>query len=100
MRVDYSDGAADARSLIREFHLTYPMLRDPDGKVGDRYGVRGLPTTVILDLKAGSCSCYKARRRRRASARRSLNVTSASAIAASLTLSRGPGQCAVIDQMG
>ncbi len=47
--VDYSDDAASARSFIREFHLTYPMLRDPDGLVGDRYGVTGLPTTAILD---------------------------------------------------
>jgi cytochrome c biogenesis protein CcmG/thiol:disulfide interchange protein DsbE len=49
--VDYSDAEGNARSFIREFHLTYPMLRDPDGKVGDRYGVTGLPTTVILDAQ-------------------------------------------------
>ena len=47
--VDYSDDPGRARSFIREFHLTYPMLRDPDGKVGDRYGVSGLPVTAILD---------------------------------------------------
>jgi cytochrome c biogenesis protein CcmG, thiol:disulfide interchange protein DsbE len=47
--VDYSDAADSARSFIREFHLTYPMLRDPDGRIGDRYGVTGLPTTAILD---------------------------------------------------
>lgn len=47
--IDYSDDLGSARSFIGEFHLTYPMLRDPDGRVGDRYGLRGLPTTAILD---------------------------------------------------
>jgi cytochrome c biogenesis protein CcmG, thiol:disulfide interchange protein DsbE len=49
--VDYSDAAGSARDFIREFNLTYPMLRDPDGKVGDRYGVTGLPATAIIDSR-------------------------------------------------
>ena len=49
--VDYSDGAASARDFIDQHGLTYPMLRDPDGKVGDRYGVTGLPATAILDSR-------------------------------------------------
>jgi thiol-disulfide isomerase/thioredoxin len=49
--VDYSDGAGNARDFIAEFHLSYPILRDPDGKVGDRYGVTGLPATAIIDSK-------------------------------------------------
>ena len=49
--VDYSDDPSSARSFIRQFRLTYPMLRDPDGKVGDRYGVSGLPMTAILDTR-------------------------------------------------
>ena len=49
--VDYSDSAENARSFIRDHRLSYPMLRDPDGKVGDRYGVTGLPTTAILDSR-------------------------------------------------
>jgi len=47
--VDYSDDAGSARALIRELHLTYPMLRDGNGEVGDAYGLSGLPTTAILD---------------------------------------------------
>ena len=49
--VDYSDGRGSAESFIREFDVTYPVLRDPDGVVGDRYGVTGLPTTAILNSK-------------------------------------------------
>lgn len=47
--VDYSDDAGSARSLIRELRLTYPNLRDPEGVVGERYGLVGLPTTAIID---------------------------------------------------
>jgi thiol-disulfide isomerase/thioredoxin len=47
--VDWSDGADSARAFIREHHMTYPNLRDPDGVVGQRYGLIGLPTTFILD---------------------------------------------------
>ncbi len=47
--VDYSDDAGSARALIRELHLTYPILRDGNGAVGDSYGLSGLPTTAILD---------------------------------------------------
>jgi thiol-disulfide isomerase/thioredoxin len=49
--VDYSDDSGNARDFIQEFGLAYPMLSDPDGKVGDRYGVTGLPATAILDSK-------------------------------------------------
>ena len=49
--VDYSDGASNARDFISQFGLTYPMLSDPDGKAGDRYGVTGLPATAIIDSR-------------------------------------------------
>jgi thiol-disulfide isomerase/thioredoxin len=49
--VDYSDDAGNARDFIAEFHLSYPILRDPDGKVGDRYGVTGLPATAIINSR-------------------------------------------------
>jgi thiol-disulfide isomerase/thioredoxin len=49
--VDYSDDRGSAQAFIREFRVTYPVLRDPDGVIGDRYGVTGLPTTVILSSR-------------------------------------------------
>jgi cytochrome c biogenesis protein CcmG/thiol:disulfide interchange protein DsbE len=47
--VDYSDGAAAGRSFVREYGLTYPNLRDPEGRAGAGYGIVGLPDTAILD---------------------------------------------------
>jgi cytochrome c biogenesis protein CcmG, thiol:disulfide interchange protein DsbE len=47
--VDSLDVTADARAFVREFALTYPMLRDRDGETQRRFGVSGLPETLIVD---------------------------------------------------
>ena len=49
--VDWSDGLASARSFLREYGWSFPVLRDSSGTVGVRYGVIGLPTTFILDSR-------------------------------------------------
>lgn len=47
--VDWSDGLASARSFLRKYGWSFPVLRDSSGTAGERYGVVGLPTTFILD---------------------------------------------------
>ncbi len=47
--VDWTDGLDSARAFIRQHHMTYPNLSDPDGAVGQKYGLVGLPMTFILD---------------------------------------------------
>jgi cytochrome c biogenesis protein CcmG, thiol:disulfide interchange protein DsbE len=47
--VDTGDNASDARSFIRRYGWTFPVLRDPNNTVGDRYGIAGLPTTFVLN---------------------------------------------------
>jgi cytochrome c biogenesis protein CcmG, thiol:disulfide interchange protein DsbE len=49
--VDWSDDAGDARSFINRYHWRFPVLRDGNGTVGNRYGLSGLPTTFILDRR-------------------------------------------------
>jgi cytochrome c biogenesis protein CcmG, thiol:disulfide interchange protein DsbE len=49
--VDFTDDRAAARAFIREQGWRYPNLRDPDGTVGRRYGVEGLPTTFVIDRR-------------------------------------------------
>jgi cytochrome c biogenesis protein CcmG, thiol:disulfide interchange protein DsbE len=46
--VDWSDGISGAEDFIKQYRWRFPTLRDADGTVGDRYGIRGLPTTFIL----------------------------------------------------
>ena len=47
--VDALDVSADAREFVREFRLTYPMLKDREGEVPAEYGVTGYPETFVLD---------------------------------------------------
>jgi cytochrome c biogenesis protein CcmG/thiol:disulfide interchange protein DsbE len=47
--IDSLDVTADARAFVREFGLTYPMLRDRDGETQRRFGVSGYPETLIVD---------------------------------------------------
>ena len=49
--VDWSDGIVGARAFVRRYGWTFPVLRDPSGTVGDRYGIAGLPTTFVLDSR-------------------------------------------------
>jgi thiol-disulfide isomerase/thioredoxin len=47
--VDYTDAAGSARRFIARHGWHFPNLADPDGRVGDAYGLAGLPTTFLVD---------------------------------------------------
>jgi cytochrome c biogenesis protein CcmG, thiol:disulfide interchange protein DsbE len=47
--VDMLDITADAQDFIREYGLTYPMLKDKDGEGLERYGVIQYPETFVID---------------------------------------------------
>jgi cytochrome c biogenesis protein CcmG, thiol:disulfide interchange protein DsbE len=49
--VDYTDQADAARGFIGRYGWNFPVLSDPDGVFGARYGFSGLPTTVVLDSR-------------------------------------------------
>ena len=47
--VDYTDREDSARAFLARYDWTFPVLSDPDGVYGARYGFSGLPTAVVLD---------------------------------------------------
>jgi cytochrome c biogenesis protein CcmG, thiol:disulfide interchange protein DsbE len=49
--IDGLDVTSDARAFVREYGLTYPMLRDPDTEALNDYGVVGYPETFVIDPK-------------------------------------------------
>ena len=49
--VDVLDVDSDARDFIREYGLTYPMLRDKEGATQSDYGVIGYPETFVIDRR-------------------------------------------------
>jgi cytochrome c biogenesis protein CcmG, thiol:disulfide interchange protein DsbE len=49
--VDVLDVSSDAREFVREYGLTYPMLRDRDGDSQADFGVVAYPETVVIDTQ-------------------------------------------------
>ena len=47
--IDSIDVSQHAREFVREFGLSYPMLKDREGEVPAQYGVTGYPETFVLD---------------------------------------------------
>jgi cytochrome c biogenesis protein CcmG/thiol:disulfide interchange protein DsbE len=47
--VTYRDAREASRKFVQEFDLTFPSLRDVDGKLAEDYGTRGLPETFMID---------------------------------------------------
>jgi cytochrome c biogenesis protein CcmG/thiol:disulfide interchange protein DsbE len=47
--VDWSDNPADGRAFVLKVGWTYPTLFDPNGRLGRKYGITGLPVTFVLD---------------------------------------------------
>lgn len=49
--VDYTDRRDNGRAFVHRYGWTFPVLEDPDGVYGARFGFSGLPTTVVLDSR-------------------------------------------------
>jgi cytochrome c biogenesis protein CcmG/thiol:disulfide interchange protein DsbE len=47
--IDTRDLSSDALGFIREFGLTYPQLRDPDGTYADELQTTGVPESFLVD---------------------------------------------------
>lgn len=47
--VDWNDARSGALGFVRRFGWSFPVLRDAEGLIGDRYGLTTLPTTFVLD---------------------------------------------------
>ena len=49
LAVNVRESPADALRILQETGATFPAVLDPDGDVARRYGLRGMPTTFVLD---------------------------------------------------
>jgi peroxiredoxin len=45
------DTVADTRTFMRAQRVTYPVALDPQLTIGNRFGFKGTPYTVVMDLK-------------------------------------------------
>ena len=44
-----SGGAGEVRRHLREAGVEFPVILDPDGSLAARWGVRGVPTSFVID---------------------------------------------------
>jgi thiol-disulfide isomerase/thioredoxin len=49
LAVDLREGEDEVASFVEEYGLTFSVLFDSSGAVGEMYGVRGIPTTFFID---------------------------------------------------
>ena len=56
--VNLGEDSASVAKWVQDLHLTYHVLRDPDLAVAQRFGIRGLPTAVLLDEQLGILKFY------------------------------------------
>ena len=47
--VNVKDQRTDALAFLKKLQITYPIMLDPDGKVGELYGAFGMPLTYLID---------------------------------------------------
>jgi cytochrome c biogenesis protein CcmG/thiol:disulfide interchange protein DsbE len=47
--VTYLDASPDSESFVRQYHLTYPNLRDDNGAFAHSYGTDQLPESFVID---------------------------------------------------
>jgi len=46
--VNLRESPKQAKTMFKELNLTMPILMDTDGSVGQAYGVKGIPQTVVI----------------------------------------------------
>jgi peroxiredoxin len=53
LSINSQDNMTSAQQFVREKQMTFPVLFDPDGKVGQIFHTDGLPDTFVID-RAGN----------------------------------------------
>ena len=49
--VHVQDTVSDTRAFMRTYRVTYPVALDPRLNLGNRFGFKGTPYTVVIDRK-------------------------------------------------
>jgi cytochrome c biogenesis protein CcmG/thiol:disulfide interchange protein DsbE len=58
--VDWDDADGPARAFVRKHGWNFPVLSDPEGTVGEKYGVStGLPTSFVLDPRGRIIATFR-----------------------------------------
>lgn len=53
LAVDLQEDEKTVADFVKKYKLTFPVVLDTSGRTGSTYGVRGIPTTYIVDREGG-----------------------------------------------
>ena len=51
LAVNLDEDIQDARTFLEDFPVSYPTLYDGAGKTPEAFGLRGMPTSYLIDRK-------------------------------------------------
>ncbi len=49
--VTYLDNSHDSQQFVRQWHITYPVIRDVDGNFVRSFGTTGVPETFVINRR-------------------------------------------------
>jgi peroxiredoxin len=53
LAVDIQEDAGEVAAFLDEYSLSFPAALDSTGRISERYGIRGIPATFIIDREGG-----------------------------------------------
>ncbi len=49
--INLDEDTDDAKTFLKQFPVSYPILIDPEGKTPEKYELPGMPTSFLIDKK-------------------------------------------------
>lgn len=56
--IGFASTKNETAAFARDLGVTWPAIPDPEGRIGERWGVAGLPATVIVDPSGNVASRF------------------------------------------
>ncbi len=47
--ITFDDNSSDSEQFVRQYHVSYPVLRDVSGSFSSAFGVNGVPETFVIN---------------------------------------------------
>lgn len=51
LAINLDEDIKDARGFLKQYPVSYPTLHDKAGKTPEQYGLKGMPTSYLIDKK-------------------------------------------------
>lgn len=59
LAINLDENPDDGRNFLKKYPVSYPTLSDPSGKTPEAYGLRGMPTSYLIDRKGNIVAVHE-----------------------------------------